>query len=67
MSLEEVIASTRQTAEGVKSCESILQLAHGVDVDVPIVENVAAVVHEGRAPQDVADALMSRARKHETN
>lgn len=65
MSLEEVIASTKQTAEGVKSCESILQLAHGADVDVPIVENVAAVVHEGRAPQDVADALMSRARKHE--
>ena len=67
MSLEEVIATTKQTAEGVKSCESILQLAHGVDVDVPIVENVAAVVHDGRAPQDVTDALMSRARKHETS
>jgi len=67
MSLEEVIASTKQTAEGVKSCESILQLAESVDVDVPIVENVAAVVHEGRAPKDVVGALMSRARKLETN
>ena len=65
MSLQEVTASTTQTAEGVKSCESILQLAQAVDVDVPIVENVAAVVHEGRAPKDVVGALMSRARKHE--
>lgn len=65
MSLQEVIDSTRQTAEGVKSCESILQLAQSVEVDVPIVENVAAVVHEGRDPQDVVGALMSRARKHE--
>ncbi|WP_446665467.1 NAD(P)H-dependent glycerol-3-phosphate dehydrogenase [Flexivirga sp. B27] len=67
LSLQEVIDSTKQTAEGVKSCESILQLAQGVDVDVPIVENVTAVVHEGRAPQDVVGPLMSRARKHETN
>lgn len=67
MSLQEVIDSTKQTAEGVKSCESILQLARGADVDVPIVENVTAVVHEGRAPKDVVGPLMSRARKHETN
>lgn len=67
MSLAEVVESTRQTAEGVKSCESILLLAESVDVDVPIVENVAAVVHEGRDPKDVVGALMSRARKHETS
>lgn len=67
MTLAEVIASTKQTAEGVKSCESILQLAEGADVDVPIVENVAAVVHEGRAPKEVVGALMSRARKHEAS
>ncbi|TWE12222.1 NAD(P)H-dependent glycerol-3-phosphate dehydrogenase [Rudaeicoccus suwonensis] len=65
MALEEVIAVTDQTAEGVKSCESILQLARSVEVDVPIVENVAAVVHDGRSPRDVLEALMSRARKHE--
>jgi len=67
MTLDEVVAATKQTTEGVKSCESILQLARSVDVDVPIVENVAAVVHEGRKPADVVEALMSRARKHETH
>lgn len=63
----EVVAMTNQTAEGVKSCQSILQLAQHHGIDVPIIENVAAVVHEGRAPDRVADLLMSRARKAETN
>ncbi|MBO1765611.1 MULTISPECIES: NAD(P)H-dependent glycerol-3-phosphate dehydrogenase [Allobranchiibius] len=64
-SLEEVVAHTRQTAEGVKSCRSILELARSVEVDVPIVENVAAVVHEGRTPGEVVESLMSRSRKDE--
>ena len=64
-SLEEVVAHTRQTAEGVKSCRSILELARSVDVEVPIVANVAAVVHEGRRPSEVVESLMSRSRKDE--
>ena len=65
MSVAEVVAVTRQTAEGVKSCESILQLAHEHDVQVPIIEQVAAVVHDGRSPQEVVGALMLRALKNE--
>ena len=65
MTVQEVVATTRQTAEGVKSCQSILELAQHHGIDVPIIENVAAVVHEGRKPGDVADMLMSRARKTE--
>ncbi|WP_406830071.1 NAD(P)H-dependent glycerol-3-phosphate dehydrogenase [Pedococcus sp. KACC 23699] len=65
MSVEEVIAVTKQTAEGVKSCESILQLAHDHGVSVPIIEQVAAVVHDGRSPKEVVGALMLRALKNE--
>lgn len=65
--LEETIAATKQVAEGVKSCKSILELARSVDVDVPIVENVEAVVYEGRSTREVVPALMSRARKLESN
>jgi glycerol-3-phosphate dehydrogenase (NAD(P)+) len=65
MTVREVVATTRQTAEGVKSCQAILELARHHGIDVPIIENVAAVVHEGRKPQHVADMLMSRARKAE--
>jgi glycerol-3-phosphate dehydrogenase (NAD(P)+) len=67
MSVEEVVAVTRQTAEGVKSCESILQLAHDHGVRVPIIEQVAAVVHDGRPPKEVVGALMLRALKNETD
>jgi len=67
MTVQEVVAMTNQTVEGVKSCQSILDLARRHGIDVPIIENVAAVVHEGRKPERVADMLMSRARKAETN
>lgn len=65
MTVEEATAETRETAEGVKSCRSILQLARTHGVEMPIVENVDAVVAGERRPDHVADLLMSRARKAE--
>ena len=64
-SLEEVVALVSQTAEGVKSCRSIAQLAAGAGVDMPISDVVVAVVHEGMPPQEAVRILLSRARKHE--
>ncbi|HZW44880.1 MAG TPA: NAD(P)H-dependent glycerol-3-phosphate dehydrogenase [Dermatophilaceae bacterium] len=66
MTVQEAVAASTQVAEGVKSCQSILELARHHGIDVPIIENVAAVVHEGRTPDRVADMLLSRARKAET-
>lgn len=45
--LEEVLASMTQTAEGVKSSQSICELARKHDVEMPITEVIAAVLHEG--------------------
>ncbi len=67
MSLEEVVASTRQTAEGVKSAESILALAQAHGVDMPIVEHVAAAVHDGLPPGEIVRRIMSRSAKAETS
>ncbi len=67
MTVEEVIEVTKQTAEGVKSCTSIHQLALDHGVDVPIIEQVNLVVTEGRTPQQVVETLMGRARKAETD
>lgn len=64
-SVEEVVARTRQTAEGVKSCASILQLAKDHAVDVPIIEQVNLVVHEGRDVLEMGQALMARERGRE--
>lgn len=65
MTVAEVIAATRTTAEGVKSCTSILGLARHHDVDVPIIENVVAVIHEGASPAEIGRRLLSRALKAE--
>ncbi|MCA1782717.1 MAG: NAD(P)H-dependent glycerol-3-phosphate dehydrogenase [Dermatophilaceae bacterium] len=63
--VEEVVSRTRQTAEGVKSCASILQLAQDHDVDVPIIEQVTLVVHEGHDALTVGQSLMARTRGRE--
>jgi glycerol-3-phosphate dehydrogenase (NAD(P)+) len=65
LTVEEVVAATRTTAEGVKSCASLLGLAHSHGVDVPIIENVVAVVHEGASPAEIGRRLLSRALKAE--
>ncbi|MCX4746601.1 NAD(P)-dependent glycerol-3-phosphate dehydrogenase [Kitasatospora sp. NBC_01287] len=65
MTLEQVIAATKQTAEGVKSCESVLDLARRNGVDMPIVAAVVDVVHNGRPTQQVLKDLMSRSAKSE--
>ena len=63
--LEEILARKQQTAEGVKSCRSILDLARKHDVDMPITEHVVAVVHEGMTPTDMVRGLMRRGAKSE--
>ncbi|GIH78663.1 NAD(P)H-dependent glycerol-3-phosphate dehydrogenase [Planobispora longispora] len=65
MTLAETIAATKQTAEGVKSCESVLELARKHDVEMPITEVVVAVVHDGMPPGEAAALLMSRTPKPE--
>ena len=63
--LEDILARKQQTAEGVKSCRSILDLARKHDVDMPITEYVVKVVHEGMTPADMVRGLMSRDAKSE--
>ncbi|MEV7421868.1 NAD(P)H-dependent glycerol-3-phosphate dehydrogenase [Streptomyces sp. NPDC091212] len=65
MTLQETIAVTKQTAEGVKSCESVLDLARRHDVDMPITETVVDIVHNGKPPLVALKELMSRSAKPE--
>ncbi|GHC49637.1 NAD(P)H-dependent glycerol-3-phosphate dehydrogenase [Streptomyces cinnamoneus] len=65
MTLAETIAVTKQTAEGVKSCESVLDLAVRHHVDMPITETVVGIVHEGKPPMVALKELMSRSAKPE--
>jgi glycerol-3-phosphate dehydrogenase (NAD(P)+) len=63
--LEQAQAATRQTAEGVKSCLAIRDLARGHGVEMPITEQVERVCHEGVDPRVAVAALMSRETKPE--
>jgi len=65
MALEEVVRMTRETAEGVKSCESILALSRRHQVEMPITEHVVAAVHDGLPPAEIVRRIMSRSAKSE--
>jgi glycerol-3-phosphate dehydrogenase (NAD(P)+) len=64
-SLEQAQMATRQTAEGVKSCLAIRDLARRHGVEMPITEQVEMVCHEGADPRVAVTALMSRETKSE--
>ena len=66
LTVDETIAVTKQTCEGVKSCQSILDLAQRHGVEMPITEQVVQVVHHGMKPMEMLSAFMSRSPKPET-
>jgi glycerol-3-phosphate dehydrogenase (NAD(P)+) len=65
MTLEEAVAATGTTAEGVKSCRSVLELAQHHGVDMPITAGVVAVLHEGLPVDEMARGLLTRPQKAE--
>jgi glycerol-3-phosphate dehydrogenase (NAD(P)+) len=65
MTTEEIYASTKQVAEGAKSCSSLLQLARDTGVDAPIAEHVDAVVRGEISARDMMDAFIARDTKAE--
>ncbi|MBV9486874.1 MAG: NAD(P)-dependent glycerol-3-phosphate dehydrogenase [Frankiaceae bacterium] len=65
LTVEQVVAKTRQTAEGVKSCRSILDLAVKNNVAAPITEHVVKVVDDGWTVPDMMASLLASDPKHE--
>jgi glycerol-3-phosphate dehydrogenase (NAD(P)+) len=65
MTTEEIYATTKQVAEGAKSCSSLLQLARDNGVDAPIAEHVDAVVRGEISARDMMDAFIARDTKAE--
>jgi glycerol-3-phosphate dehydrogenase (NAD(P)+) len=61
----EITASTRQVAEGVKSCASLLALARAQDIYAPLAEAVDAVVAGHITARDMIEVFLSRETKHE--
>jgi glycerol-3-phosphate dehydrogenase (NAD(P)+) len=58
--IDQAQALTKTTSEGVKSCQSILDLATRHGVEMPITEQVVNVIHRGTSAEKVLKAFMSR-------
>ncbi|KAA1418545.1 NAD(P)-dependent glycerol-3-phosphate dehydrogenase [Nocardioides humilatus] len=65
MTVDEVYASTRQVAEGAKSCSSIRALAERAGVEAPIAENVDEVVAGRMTTSELMSAFINRDTKAE--
>lgn len=65
MTLDQAVVATGGTAEGVKSCRSVLELATSLGVDMPITSAVVQVLHEHLPVDQLAGLLLARPHKAE--
>ena len=64
-SLEQILADMTQVAEGVKTARSARDLSRKVGVELPICDQVHAIMYEGKSPRRALVELMTRAPKRE--
>jgi glycerol-3-phosphate dehydrogenase (NAD(P)+) len=64
-SLDAILGDMTAVAEGVRAAEAVRALAQRHGVEMPIMEQMYAIVHEGRDPADALRVLMSREPKME--
>jgi glycerol-3-phosphate dehydrogenase (NAD(P)+) len=63
--LDDIVAETKMVAEGVRTTAAALDLAARHGVEMPIAEQVGAVLSGARQPAEVVAALMLRSAKSE--
>ena len=64
-SLDAILSDMTAVAEGVKTAPAVRELAHRHEVEMPIAEQVCAIVEEGRSPAEALKTLMMRDPKPE--
>ncbi|NIM50828.1 MAG: NAD(P)H-dependent glycerol-3-phosphate dehydrogenase [Gemmatimonadales bacterium] len=63
--LDEILATRRTVAEGVRTARAAVQLGKHAGVELPIASEVANILFEGKAPQRAVRDLMERELKAE--
>ena len=63
--LEEVLAGMREVAEGVRTTRAIRLIAERRAVEMPITEEVHAVLYDGKSARAAVESLISRPLKEE--
>ncbi|MEC9318344.1 MAG: NAD(P)H-dependent glycerol-3-phosphate dehydrogenase, partial [Pseudomonadota bacterium] len=64
-SVDEALTSIGQAVEGYRNTREVVSLAHRENCEMPICEQIYKVLYEGKAPEEAAIALLSRAKKNE--
>ncbi len=63
--LASILSGMHMVAEGVRTAAPLVELARSVGVEMPIAEQVAAIVAGDTGPRDALEALMARAARAE--
>lgn len=63
--LQEILTGMKMVAEGVGTTQALLDLATEVNVELPITEQVNAILNEGRSPADAIRDVMERPSRRE--
>lgn len=64
-SMQEILESMEQAAEGVWNCANARALAAEVNIELPITDEVYAVLYENKPPREAVQALLTREPKPE--
>lgn len=64
-SIAEIVADMNMVAEGVKTSRAVVDLARRHGVEMPIAEQVVAVLYDGKKASDIIASLMKRGAKSE--
>lgn len=63
--LAEIVGSMRMVAEGVETCGAAVELGQKFHVDLPIIQQMHAVLHAAKSPRQALRDLMERSLKEE--
>ena len=64
--LDEITAGMREVAEGIKTSQALSRFAKRVDVEMPIADEVHAVLYENKTAKEAAEKLMGRPLREES-
>lgn len=65
--LDQILASMRMVAEGIGTTAAARALARKSNVEMPITDQMFAVLHQGKSPKDALRELMERRLKSESD
>ena len=65
--LNDITAGMNEVAEGVRTTQAVKQLADRIGIEMPITNEVHAVLYEGKSASEAANELMTRPLREESN